>query len=675
MAIADDFTIDYVNQRIYYATPGSGDVYTSRELYTHIMNTFDELAQMDDTVPMSAQTPTEFTLINGWFMDERSFQFLKGGAIKTIGHDEVIRILTLASGGYVSAIAGDIGKTVTGGTTGDTGELLAYDNTLRKWWVRMDDSGDLFDDNDEAITIVVGGTGAGSMSAISVTGENLWANIYTLGTIEEDLTESEEQQIYIVQASARIFSGTEWWPEGGGSAITRHIDVLVKVLEADVPIGSGQISVFLRHYPSTPTALNPADLYDHFEIDLTNGGRNAVPLATANDLNNATATATVSGYSDITIAWVNGTVTHGGVTSGPFQEMETVTWAGGQGICLRDSSGTMTIGNVQTDNGPQNLEVITGSTSNATTTASANMTIARTMSQHFEQGSDYNYSVVIDLATHTLAEFYEYIKYVMRAGSTFSTYGTKTASATLSINRLQGQMYTTAYINSDTPANTYSPVKASPLGTFAGGTFFGARGIWIQDMDSGDIQSYVLTDSDGTNRNPPTFASITIDNLLSGDKVSVFKSTGNGSTTIDKAMYTAAAGNNSGNTTWVASTSITADTPSSGVIRLIDSSDTTNSREVRHTYTSWAGSTFSGLSPALSMSYTATDDKAYVPYIDKQTSSTSETVSVIFDTTKYLLIRVRRYTATAILPFETTGTFSSAGYSTSAIRTTDSIVQ
>lgn len=665
MAISDDFSIDYTNKRIYYATPGSGSIYTVNELYTYIMNTFDELAQMDDTIPMSAQTPTNYTLINGWFMDERSFHFLKGGAIETSGQDEEVRILTLASSGYTSAVSGDIGKTVTGGTTGDTGELLAYDNDTRKWWVRMDDSGDLFDDNDEAITIS-SGTGAGTMSGISVTGENLWANIYTLGTIEED----DSQLIYVIQNAARVpTAGSEWWPEAG----SRHIDILLKVKEADTEIDSGKITVFLRHYPSA----GDADLYDHFEIDLTAGGRNAVPLATSPDLNNTTATATVSSYNDITIAWVNGTVTHGSVTNGPFQEMETVTWPGGQGIMLRDSSGTMTLGNVQTDNGPANGETITGSTSNATASATATMTIARTMTQHFEQGTDYNYSVVIDLATHTLAEFYEYIKYVMRGGSspsTFTTYGVKTVSAALTINRIEGQMYTTAYINADTPANSFSPVKASPLGTFAGGTFFGARGVWIQDMATTDIQSFQLIDADGATRNPPTFASISISNLLSGDKVSVFKTTGNGSTTIDKAMYSAASGNNSGLTTYTVSGTITSDTPSSGVLRLIDTSDTTNSREVRHTYTSWSGSTFSGVSPALTMSYTATDDKAYVPYIDKETTSTSESVSVIFDETKYLLVRVRRYTATAILPFETTGTFTTAGYSTSAIRTTDSIV-
>ena len=113
-------------------------VYTVRALYSFIQNTFDELGQMDDTVPMSAQTPTEFTMINGWFIDDESTKYLSGGAISTSGYNNEIRILTLAAGGYTSAVVTDIGKIVVGGTTTDSGKLLHYNNTTRKWWVRMD---------------------------------------------------------------------------------------------------------------------------------------------------------------------------------------------------------------------------------------------------------------------------------------------------------------------------------------------------------------------------------------------------------------------------------------------------------------------------------------------------------------------------------------------------------
>ncbi len=658
MAIQDDFTIDYVNRRLYHSSGTT--IYSVNALYTYIMDTFDELAQMDDTVPMSAQTPTDYTLTNGWFTDDDSFKYLKGGAIKSVGQDEEIRILTLASSGYTSAISGDIGKTVTGGTTGDTGKLVAYNNTTRKWWVRMDDSGDLFDNSSEAITIT-SGTGEGDMSIISVTGENLWANVYTLGTIEQH---ANEEQIYIVQNGSAL---AEWWPDSASPSV-RHIDILLKVKEADVEINSGLITVFLRNYPSAGNA----DLYDHFEIDLTAGGRNAVPLATSPDLNNTTAHATISGYTDISIVFVNGTIPHGAVT-GTFVEFETVTGgtSSATGIFLRTSAGTMTIGNI--DGIFQSGEVLTGGTSGATTTTSSTLTAAKTTIKAFEQGSSYNYGVIINCATRVLSQVYEYLKYVTRENSSsFYTYGTKYLSSTLSTNKLAGEQYITAFTDLDTPGNTYSPAKASPFGTFAGGKFFGARGVWIQNMDSADIQNFQLIDADNNTRTPPNKQSVTISNLLSGDRVSVFRTTSG--TTINKAMFTAASGNSSGNSTFVVNESIPADTPSTGVIRIVDTSDTTSSRESRYTYTSWTGSTFSGVSPTLDRTYTATDDTAYVPFIDTTASSTSASVTVIYVTDRTLLVRVRRYTATAILPFETTGSFLITGYSTSAIRTPDSIV-
>lgn len=660
MAIADDFTIDYVNKRLYHSSGTT--VYSANALYTYIMDTFDELAQMDDTVPMSAQTPTDYTLINGWFVDDESFKFLKSGAIKTDGHLNEIRILTLSATGYTSAVSGDIGKTVTGGTTGDTGKLLAYNNTTRKFWIRMDDSGDLFDDNDEAITIA-SGTGAGSMSAISVSGENLWANIYTLGTIEQH---ANEEQIYVIQNGSAL---SEWWPDSSTPSV-RHIDVLIKVKEAGTEIDSGKITVFLRNYPSAGNA----DLYDHFEIDLTAGGRNAVPLATSPDLNNTTAHATISAYTDVSIVFVNATITHGAISGGNYTEFETVTGSisGATGKFIKEVGGTMTLGNV--DGTFQNNDVLTGGTSGRTCTASAGMVVARTTTKNFEQGSSYNYSVIVDCATRPLSQVYEYLKYVTRENeNTFYSYGTKYQSATLSVNKLAGEQYITPFIDYDTPTNTYSPTKAAPFGTFAGGKFFGARGIWIQDMAESDIQNFQLIDSDNNTRTPPNKQSITISNLLSGDKVSVFRTTTG--TTIDKAMYTAGAGNASGNSTFVVTGAIAADTPSSGYIRVVDTSDTTSARESRYQYDSWTGSTFTlHAGVTLDRTYTQTDDTVYVPFIDQQATDTSASVTVIYTTDRTILLRVRRYTATAILPFETTGSFTSSGYSTSAIRTTDSIV-
>ncbi len=64
------------------------------------------------------------------------------------------------SSGYTSAIAGDIGKTVVGATSGATGVLVSYDNTTRKWLLTTSDTWT----DGEAVTITTG-TGAGTLIA------------------------------------------------------------------------------------------------------------------------------------------------------------------------------------------------------------------------------------------------------------------------------------------------------------------------------------------------------------------------------------------------------------------------------------------------------------------------------------------------------------------------------
>src|SRR3989338_4251098 len=67
---------------------------TVNKLYSALQNLFDELGQMDDGVPMSAQTPTEYTIgiidagdKDPWFIDRTTVEKLTGGALKTASWD------------------------------------------------------------------------------------------------------------------------------------------------------------------------------------------------------------------------------------------------------------------------------------------------------------------------------------------------------------------------------------------------------------------------------------------------------------------------------------------------------------------------------------------------------------------------------------------------------------
>jgi len=146
MAIGDDFTIDYVNRRIYYSGSWTGTIadnrYTVNELYSYLQDTFDEPAQMDDPVPMSAQTPTQYTLINRWFIDDESVKALYSGSIQSsnwtysAGSSAGITQVRYTAASADPPVAGDIGVTLTDGTSGATGLLLAVDTTRKVAWIR-----------------------------------------------------------------------------------------------------------------------------------------------------------------------------------------------------------------------------------------------------------------------------------------------------------------------------------------------------------------------------------------------------------------------------------------------------------------------------------------------------------------------------------------------------------
>lgn len=152
MAFLDDFTVNFGHRYIRH-TSGNA-VYSALTMYSELQDLFDDLNQMDDQVPMSAQTPTEFTMINGWFVDQASLEYIKGGAITSSGwaSGEIVSISYDADGGSpdVGFAEADVGRIIEGATTTDTGRILHFDQRfgtdLGVVWIRPDDPAtDLFD--------------------------------------------------------------------------------------------------------------------------------------------------------------------------------------------------------------------------------------------------------------------------------------------------------------------------------------------------------------------------------------------------------------------------------------------------------------------------------------------------------------------------------------------------
>ena len=405
MAIADDWSVDTVNRIIKYI--GTGTRYSVNELYSYLQDLFDNPEYMDDPVPMSARTPTDYQLINQWYITQESFKYLYGGAIATSDwdadtYDNGIVLITFEETGYTDAVESDIGKTVTGSTTGDFGTLIDYDNTNRRWWVRVTTAG-TYASAGETVS-VSGGTGSGTVSSVA-TGEWLWSNVYTLGSIDYD------SLIYVYYGKYKFSTGyypagdevEPFWLELTGVG---HIDILVLIKEADTVIKNGYITVFLRNY---------WDTQDYFEIDISGGGRNAVPLSTSTDISNTTTASTVRDYTDIKIAQVCGKLNVTG-ESGTFQTWETVTGdtSGATGIVLEYNADLHYLILGQVEGTFQDGETITGSDSGATATVSGTLDVSiTTINKDLKNGAGARpYDIAINLAGRTLAEFYEYLKYI-----------------------------------------------------------------------------------------------------------------------------------------------------------------------------------------------------------------------------------------------------------------------
>ncbi len=59
------------------------------------------------------------------------------------------------------------------------------------------------------------------------------------------------------------------------------------------------------------------------------------------------------------------------------------------------------------------------------------------------------------------------------------------------------------------------------FGTFAGGTFFGARGVWLENYDAADAKNFQLIDAAGVTQTPPNTIAIKVTGVVIGDRVLV----------------------------------------------------------------------------------------------------------------------------------------------------------
>lgn len=207
------------------------------------------------------------------------------------------------------------------------------------------------------------------------------------------------------------------------------------------------------------------------------------------------------------------------------------------------------------------------------------------------------------------------------------------------------------------PGQSYAENVSAPFGTYAGGKWFVAQGWWVTGVLAGDSKNYQLISHIGTVETPPNTITVSVGGVVAGDYVLVARDSGSD---ILSAEYTVSA---SAGVSTVSVTGLKADTPASGVIRINGD---------RYTYSSWSGTTLSGLSPVIKTGgYSAVS--AFIPLIDDVVPSGVSITSAAMQyssgfTCRY---RVRNGGASPVVPFESTLAVTATGGSGTAVRNAD----
>ncbi|MCK5433190.1 MAG: hypothetical protein KAJ03_10615, partial [Gammaproteobacteria bacterium] len=265
------------------AAGASATVHTTQALYSAIADATDDFQAMGFENPMLPVTPNAFTLENKYFIDRRSTEFLKEGAISAdwtlVGAQGVIAVEWSGGTGPIDA---DRGSKVTQAGTAHTGTMLDFEtlpDAKTITWIRPDTSSDTFSGTG-ALTNT--GTLSTTASVAGTNGTQLYSSIQAIGSVPN------ATEVYLVQERFKMTSSDasfQWWATDPSVSLG-IIDILIRVEKDGVSIADGDVEVFARQYTTQ---------YDNFRLRVNAGGRSALPLASSADINNTTGYRTFTG--------------------------------------------------------------------------------------------------------------------------------------------------------------------------------------------------------------------------------------------------------------------------------------------------------------------------------------------------------------------------------------------
>lgn len=454
--------------------------------------------------------------------------------------------------------------------------------------------------------------------------------------------------INIIQNGAVL--ADDWWNSGGGLNSAPGIShrFMLKTRTGGADIDGKRIIATSRNFGFT---------YSEFSISSAGEGNNVIALSESADLNNATSAGTVAGWTGITIS----TVGYVGIDidNNGSQEFYYNSWdinyptnsindfyEKGKWLQRKDSAST--------------LYGISG-----------------------ELFRGITHELTLDARTGTF-EAFEAVSWSNGTGQMFAI-DSLTAGTKMWIQLLTGIAPVDNTVITGGSSSATATVNGSPttrslsfpfVGASTGSAIIGGYGIGIEVSD--------LTNNDklfslsNTQVSPPNYVTFTVGGLVSGeDTVQVAPWDGttvdaNGNPAINMTQFGLSTPLSTNNiTSVVIDTTIPADTPTTGYIRVLDN----NNFARRLHYSSRTGSTFTidstdGQEDFASVNASATNS-VWISYIDQVASGTTASFTTIYNADRDLVVIVRDGGGTPIKEFISSATLSSGGGSVTAIRTTD----
>jgi len=456
-------------------------------------------------------------------------------------------------------------------------------------------------------------------------------------------------QIQIIQDGAVL--ADDWWNYGGAGLnadATQGIShrFMIKVRTGGSDIDNRRLIGTCRTFGNT---------YSEFVINATARGNNVLALTDSDDLNNETASGTVSGWTTITNTtegYANIDVDNDSTDEYYYSEWDKATYTINQFYermkwLTRDGSSSTLYG--------LNGELFRGIT-HQIALSSGSGTWVEPESLSWGSGSTAGTGQLLAVDNTT-------------ASSSTKMWIQLLTGVAPSSNTITGNGGATATAGTVTERTISKPF----CGASTGSAIIGAYGFGVEatDLTSNDK----VFDLDNNQVTPPNYVTFTVNGLVSGeDRVLVGPWDGSSTDTegnpeVDYNQLTLNTTlNSSGQTSIVCTSSIPTDTPSSGTVRV----ELDTGRYRRVAYTSYSGSTFT----TASTDWTDPDDATsgnniWVSYIDKLAASTSESFTGVYSTDRSLVVKARDGGGTPIKEFITSGTLTSSGGSSTVIRTSD----